>query len=161
MQTLCKQSNKKILQGTCKDVIQCERYGFIVRATTCGKSVTAKIVVLLDEQRVSLELDDSLLFIIIIIIIIIIAILITEIYNTIHYITYPTRTTYNPVLYYVFFPFYTHWTNTHRTREKWKGKKGKKPKRKERNYQLPLESWSLPRLNFFFNCWQSQKPPSH
>ena len=61
MQTLDKQSNKKILQGTCKDVIQCERYGFIVSATTRGKSVTAKIVVLLNEQRVSLKINDSLL----------------------------------------------------------------------------------------------------
>ena len=57
----CKHCNKKILQGTCTDVIQCERCGFIMRATTCEKSVTAKIVVLLDEQQVSLKIDDTLL----------------------------------------------------------------------------------------------------
>ena len=34
----CKYCNKKILQGTCTDVIQCERCGFIMRATTCEKS---------------------------------------------------------------------------------------------------------------------------
>lgn len=56
----CKHCNKKILQGTCTDVIQCERCGFIMRATTCEKSVTAKIV-LLDEQQVSLKIDDTLL----------------------------------------------------------------------------------------------------
>lgn len=56
----CKHCNKKILQGTCTDVIQCERCGFIMRATTCEKSVTAKIV-LLDEQEVSLKIDDTLL----------------------------------------------------------------------------------------------------
>ena len=50
----CKHCNKKILQGTCTDVIQCERCGF-------EKSVTAKIVVLLDEQQVSLKIDDTLL----------------------------------------------------------------------------------------------------
>lgn len=42
----CKHCNKKIVQGTCTDVIQCECCGFIMRATTCEKSVTAKIVVL-------------------------------------------------------------------------------------------------------------------
>ena len=57
----CKHCNKKILQGTCTDVIQCERCGFIMRATSCEKSVTAKIVVLLDEQQVSLKIDDTLL----------------------------------------------------------------------------------------------------
>jgi len=58
----CKHCNKKTLQGTkCTDVIQCERCGFIMRATTCDKSVTAKIVVLLDEQQVALKTDDSLL----------------------------------------------------------------------------------------------------
>ena len=57
----CKHCNKKILQGTCTDVIQCERCGFIMRSTTCEKSVTAKIVVLLDEQQVSLKIDDTLL----------------------------------------------------------------------------------------------------
>ena len=57
----CKHCNKKILQGTCTDVIQCERCGFIMRATICEKSVTAKIVVLLDEQQVSLKIDDTLL----------------------------------------------------------------------------------------------------
>ena len=50
----CKHCNKKILQGTCTDVIQCERCGFIMRATTCEKSVTAK-------QQVSLKIDDTLL----------------------------------------------------------------------------------------------------
>ena len=39
----CKHCNKKILQGTCTDVIQCKRWGFIMRATTCEKSVTAKM----------------------------------------------------------------------------------------------------------------------
>lgn len=42
----CKHCNKKIVQGTCTDVIQCECCSFIMRATTCEKSVTAKIVVL-------------------------------------------------------------------------------------------------------------------
>lgn len=57
----CKHCNKKILQGTCTDVIQCERCGFIMRATTCEKSVTVKIVLLLDEQQLSLKIDDGVL----------------------------------------------------------------------------------------------------
>ena len=57
----CKHCNKKILQGTCTDVIQCERCGFITRATTCEKSVTVKIVLLLDEQQLSLKINDGVL----------------------------------------------------------------------------------------------------
>ena len=53
-----KHCNKKILQGTCTDVIQCKCCGFIMRATTCEKSVTAKIV---DDQQVSWKIDDALL----------------------------------------------------------------------------------------------------
>lgn len=49
----CKHCNKKILQGTCTDVIQCER--------ECEKSVTVKIVLLLDEQQLSLKIDDGVL----------------------------------------------------------------------------------------------------
>lgn len=33
----------------------------MMRATTCEKSVTAKIVVLLDEQQLSLKTDDAVL----------------------------------------------------------------------------------------------------
>ena len=57
----CKHCNKKVLQGNCTDVIQCERCGFIMRATTCEKSVTAKIAVILDEEQWSLKIDDGVL----------------------------------------------------------------------------------------------------
>lgn len=56
-----KHCNKKILQGTCTDGIQCERCGFIMRASTCEKNVAAKIAVLLDEQQLSLKIDDGVL----------------------------------------------------------------------------------------------------
>ena len=57
----CKHCNKKILQGTCTDVIQCERCSFIMRTTTCEKSVTAKVVVLRNDQQLSLKIDDVVL----------------------------------------------------------------------------------------------------
>ena len=55
----CKHCNKKILQGTCTDVIQCER--FTMRATTCEKSATAKVTVLLGEEQLSLKIDEVVL----------------------------------------------------------------------------------------------------
>ena len=57
----CKHCNKKILQGTCTGAIQCERCSFIMRRTTCEKSVTAKVVVLRNDQQLSLKIDDVVL----------------------------------------------------------------------------------------------------
>ena len=57
----CKHCNKKILQGTCTDVIQCERCSFTMRTTICEKSVTAKVVVLLGEQQLFLKIDEVVL----------------------------------------------------------------------------------------------------
>ena len=57
----CANCTKKIMQGTCTNVLKCDNCGFLMRSARCTPKISARVVVLSDAKQLTLRINEDIL----------------------------------------------------------------------------------------------------
>jgi len=57
----CINCTKKIMQGTCSNVLKCDTCGFLMRAAHCAPKISARVVIQADGDQLTIRLDQDIL----------------------------------------------------------------------------------------------------